>query len=113
MSKAQILSLYQQLIRESKKFDSYNYRWVFCCYWLFWCKQSAYIWSFCFHGNFIFFIRNYALRRIRDAFKENKQLADKAAIQEQIDYGKKNLDIIRRQVNKISYRNDTNWGYTL
>ncbi|XP_021959885.1 LYR motif-containing protein 4 [Folsomia candida] len=42
--------------------------------------------------------RNYALRRIRDAFKENKNLQDKEKIKEQMSKANKNLSIIKRQV---------------
>lgn len=48
---------------------------------------------------FLLCIRNYALRRVRDAFKENKQLNIRSVIQAKLDYGQKNLDIIKRQVN--------------
>lgn len=51
---------------------------------------------------FDFCFRNYALRRVRDAFKENKGLSEQNAIQEQINYGKENVDIIKRQVNLMS-----------
>ncbi|XP_058060020.1 LYR motif-containing protein 4 [Anopheles bellator] len=61
-----VLSLYKQLLRESQKFDSYNYR-------------------------------MYAFRRIRDAFRENKALADGAKIENELSYGRKNLEIIKRQ----------------
>ncbi|KAF2885233.1 hypothetical protein ILUMI_20952 [Ignelater luminosus] len=66
-SKLQVLSLYRLLIRESKKFPSYNFR-------------------------------NYALRRIRDSFKENKSLTDQIQIKQQINKGYDNLEIIKRQV---------------
>jgi len=42
--------------------------------------------------------RTYALRRIRDAFKENKTVNDNVKIQQLVEEGKQNLDIIRRQV---------------
>lgn len=42
--------------------------------------------------------RSYALRRIRDAFKENRNLTDLAAVNDQIAEGTKNLEIIKRQV---------------
>ncbi|XP_055542087.1 LYR motif-containing protein 4 [Wyeomyia smithii] len=65
--KMKVLSLYKQMIRESQKFSSYNYR-------------------------------MYALRRIRDAFRDNKSLSDSAKIQSELEYGQRNLDIIKRQV---------------
>ncbi|KAB0805552.1 hypothetical protein PPYR_02522 [Photinus pyralis] len=67
MSRVQVLALYKSLIKESQKFDSYNYR-------------------------------NYALRKIRDCFRENMNLTDNAKIKEEILGGQKNLEIIRRQV---------------
>ncbi|KAJ6636769.1 Protein bcn92 [Pseudolycoriella hygida] len=42
--------------------------------------------------------RNYAKRRIRDGFKSKKDLADALAIQSELEFGNKNLDIIHRQV---------------
>ncbi|XP_073964588.1 LYR motif-containing protein 4-like [Choristoneura fumiferana] len=42
--------------------------------------------------------RSYALRRIRDAFKENKTLSDPKQIKKEYLYAKENLPIIRRQV---------------
>ncbi|GJQ76289.1 hypothetical protein Trydic_g2018 [Trypoxylus dichotomus] len=42
--------------------------------------------------------RNYALRRIRDSFRENKSLKEVAQIETAIEEGKKNLEIIKRQV---------------
>ncbi|XP_046974878.1 LYR motif-containing protein 4B [Vanessa cardui] len=42
--------------------------------------------------------RCYALRRVRDAFKENKSLSDPKLIKKEFEYGKQNLGIIKRQV---------------
>ncbi|KAL3195397.1 hypothetical protein MRX96_015863 [Rhipicephalus microplus] len=42
--------------------------------------------------------RSYALRRVRDAFKEHKAVQDKDEINELLDDGLKNLEIIKRQV---------------
>ncbi|XP_055610399.1 protein bcn92-like [Uranotaenia lowii] len=67
ISRMKVLSLYRQLIRESQKFTSYNFR-------------------------------NYALRRIRDSFRDNKALNDSALIENQLQFGQKNLEMIRRQV---------------
>uniref|UniRef100_A0A182ILR3 Complex 1 LYR protein domain-containing protein n=1 Tax=Anopheles atroparvus TaxID=41427 RepID=A0A182ILR3_ANOAO len=64
--KMKVLSLYKQMLRESQKFDSYNYR-------------------------------MYALRRIRDAFRDNKTLTDSASIADSLSYAMKNLAIIKRQ----------------
>uniref|UniRef100_A0A182NLE4 Complex 1 LYR protein domain-containing protein n=1 Tax=Anopheles dirus TaxID=7168 RepID=A0A182NLE4_9DIPT len=41
--------------------------------------------------------RMYALRRIRDAFRENKALTDNGSIASELSYAQKNLDIIKRQ----------------
>lgn len=43
-------------------------------------------------------MRNYALRRIRDSFAENKHLTDPAKINQQMLGGQRNLEIIKRQV---------------
>lgn len=40
----------------------------------------------------------YALRKIRDTFKNNKALTDKMAIEKEIEIGLKNVDAIKRQV---------------
>ncbi|CAG9794269.1 unnamed protein product [Diatraea saccharalis] len=42
--------------------------------------------------------RSYALRRVKDAFKENKSLTDQKIINKEYDFGIENLVIIRRQV---------------
>ncbi|XP_019398409.1 PREDICTED: LYR motif-containing protein 4 isoform X2 [Crocodylus porosus] len=42
--------------------------------------------------------RTYAIRRIRDAFRENKHIEDSAEIQKLVNKAKENLDIIHRQV---------------
>ncbi|CAG9809945.1 unnamed protein product [Chironomus riparius] len=42
--------------------------------------------------------RMYALRRTRDAFKENKSITDGTLLQKSILEAKENLEIIRRQV---------------
>uniref|UniRef100_A0A182Q5I2 Complex 1 LYR protein domain-containing protein n=1 Tax=Anopheles farauti TaxID=69004 RepID=A0A182Q5I2_9DIPT len=41
--------------------------------------------------------RMYALRRIRDAFRDNKALTDSASIASELSYAQKNLEIIKRQ----------------
>ncbi|XP_053695830.1 protein bcn92 [Sabethes cyaneus] len=66
-NKMKVLTLYKQMLRESQKFSSYNYR-------------------------------MYALRRIRDAFRDNKSLSDSSKIESELEYGQRNLDIIKRQV---------------
>ncbi|XP_074064569.1 LYR motif-containing protein 4 isoform X1 [Macrotis lagotis] len=42
--------------------------------------------------------RTYAIRRIREAFRENKNVKDSAQIQMLLNKAKRNLEIIRRQV---------------
>ncbi|KAK4885699.1 hypothetical protein RN001_001970 [Aquatica leii] len=42
--------------------------------------------------------RNYALRRIRDAFRENMNLTDNNQITKIVKDGYRNLEIIKRQV---------------
>ncbi|XP_029159407.1 LYR motif-containing protein 4 [Nylanderia fulva] len=66
-SRSAILYLYRNLIGESKKWDSYNYR-------------------------------MYALRKIRDEFKENKTLTDQEKIKQCYEKGQEALAAIRRQV---------------
>lgn len=43
-------------------------------------------------------LRAYALRRVRDAFKENKSLMDSKTIKKEFLHGKENLELIKRQV---------------
>ncbi|KAG7488677.1 hypothetical protein MATL_G00037560 [Megalops atlanticus] len=66
-SRAQVLSLYRMLMKESKKFPAYNYR-------------------------------TYALRRIRDAFRENKNVSDPKTLEVLLNRAWDNLAIIQRQV---------------
>lgn len=42
--------------------------------------------------------RTYAIRRIRDAFRENKNIKDSEKIEELVNKAKENLEVIRRQV---------------
>uniref|UniRef100_A0AAY4D897 LYR motif containing 4 n=1 Tax=Denticeps clupeoides TaxID=299321 RepID=A0AAY4D897_9TELE len=65
-SKAQVLSLYRMLIKESKKFPSYNYR-------------------------------TYALRRVRDAFRENHKVDDPKVQEQLIRKAWDTLALIQRQ----------------
>ncbi|XP_030347940.1 LYR motif-containing protein 4 isoform X1 [Strigops habroptila] len=46
--------------------------------------------------------RMYAIRRIRDAFRENKNVKDSEKIEELVNKAKANLEVIRRQV--LSWR---------
>ncbi|XP_051826702.1 LYR motif-containing protein 4 [Antechinus flavipes] len=41
--------------------------------------------------------RTYAIRRIREAFRENKNVKDSAQIQVLVNKAKRNLEIIQRQ----------------
>ncbi|XP_018621221.1 LYR motif-containing protein 4 [Scleropages formosus] len=66
-SRSQVLSLYRMLLRESKKFPSYNYR-------------------------------TYALRRVKDAFRENKNVNDPKTVEILLNRARDNLSIIQRQV---------------
>ncbi|RZC39985.1 bcn92 [Asbolus verrucosus] len=43
-------------------------------------------------------VRNYALRKIRDSFRENRHLTDPEVIKNQLEEGTKNLELIKRQV---------------
>nr|XP_053621218.1 LYR motif-containing protein 4 isoform X2 [Plodia interpunctella] len=43
-------------------------------------------------------VRSYAVRRVRDAFKENQTLTDPKAIKKQLEFAKGNLNIVKRQV---------------
>ncbi|XP_022817325.1 protein bcn92 [Spodoptera litura] len=42
--------------------------------------------------------RSYALRRIRDGFKENKAVTDLKQINQQFEFATENLSVIKRQV---------------
>ncbi|KAJ8279497.1 hypothetical protein COCON_G00065630 [Conger conger] len=66
-SRSQVLSLYRMLIKESKKFPSYNYR-------------------------------SYALRRIRDAFRENQNVSDPKTLEALSNQAWDTLAVIQRQV---------------
>ncbi|KFO54039.1 LYR motif-containing protein 4, partial [Corvus brachyrhynchos] len=41
--------------------------------------------------------RTYAIRRIRDAFRENKTIEDSEKIEELLNKAKANLEVIQRQ----------------
>lgn len=47
---------------------------------------------------FVLCYRNYALRRIRDSFKENKNLNGEASVESLMNEARKNLEMIKRQV---------------
>ncbi|KAM3956221.1 LYR motif-containing protein bcn92 [Aphomia sociella] len=42
--------------------------------------------------------RSYALRRVRDAFKDAKNITDPKLIKKQFDFAKENVAMVRRQV---------------
>lgn len=65
--RSSVLSLYRKMLRESRKFDSYNYR-------------------------------EYALRRIREAFRQNMNETNEQQIYTLVEDAKNNLQIIQRQV---------------
>ncbi|XP_072459837.1 LYR motif-containing protein 4 isoform X3 [Notamacropus eugenii] len=50
--------------------------------------------------------RTYAIRRIREAFRENKNVKDSAQIQMLVNKAKRNLEIIRRQVPWYSWMSE-------
>lgn len=55
----------------------------------------AHLWI---HVLLLFVFRTYAIRRIRDAFRENKNIADSEKIEELLNKAKANLEVIQRQV---------------
>uniref|UniRef100_A0A9J7Y422 LYR motif containing 4 n=1 Tax=Cyprinus carpio carpio TaxID=630221 RepID=A0A9J7Y422_CYPCA len=65
-SREHVLSLYRLLLKESKKFPSYNYR-------------------------------TYALRRVRDAFRENRTVEDPKVVEELVKRARDGLALIQRQ----------------
>lgn len=42
----------------------------------------------------------YAIRRVQDAFKENKGLEDIDLLAKQLEFANKNLEVIKRQVSE-------------
>ncbi|XP_059058934.1 LYR motif-containing protein 4B [Achroia grisella] len=42
--------------------------------------------------------RSYALRRVRDAFKDAKNISDPKLVNKEFVYAKESLDVIKRQV---------------
>uniref|UniRef100_A0A8B9Q4S1 Complex 1 LYR protein domain-containing protein n=1 Tax=Apteryx owenii TaxID=8824 RepID=A0A8B9Q4S1_APTOW len=51
----------------------------------------------------LFTFRTYAIRRIRDAFRENKNIKDSEEIEELVNKAKANLEIIHRQVSLLYF----------
>uniref|UniRef100_UPI00358F6D7D LYR motif-containing protein 4 n=1 Tax=Myxine glutinosa TaxID=7769 RepID=UPI00358F6D7D len=66
-SKLRVLGLYRALLRESRKFPSYNYR-------------------------------EYAVMRVRDAFREHTGETDPNEIHRLLQKAQDTLEVIRRQV---------------
>uniref|UniRef100_A0A8C2DMZ2 LYR motif containing 4 n=3 Tax=Cyprinus carpio TaxID=7962 RepID=A0A8C2DMZ2_CYPCA len=66
-SRTQVISLYRMLVKESKKFSSYNYR-------------------------------TYALRRVKDGFRENLHVDNPKTLDMLINQARENLAVIKRQV---------------
>ncbi|KAJ3580575.1 hypothetical protein NHX12_034371 [Muraenolepis orangiensis] len=66
-SRAQVIALFRGLIRESKKFPSYNFR-------------------------------NYALRRIKDGFREHRHVDNQKEMDQLLSGARESLALIRRQV---------------
>ncbi|XP_069769610.1 LYR motif-containing protein 4-like isoform X2 [Narcine bancroftii] len=83
-SSSQVLALYRTMLKESKKFSGYNYRTKEGV------EQYMALKAWKMKGTF-------ALRRIRDAFRENKNETNAEVIQGLIEKAKTNTEIIRRQ----------------
>ncbi|XP_049604703.1 LYR motif-containing protein 4 [Syngnathus scovelli] len=66
-ARAQVISLYRMLLRESFKFPSYNYR-------------------------------KYAVRRVRDAFRVNKNVNEPKLVESLMLEARQSLAMIQRQV---------------
>ncbi|XP_026062364.1 LYR motif-containing protein 4 [Carassius auratus] len=66
-SRAQVISLYRMLMKESKQFPSYNYR-------------------------------TYALRRVKDGFRENLHVDNPKTLDVLLNQARENLALIKRQV---------------
>ncbi|XP_063441603.1 LYR motif-containing protein 4-like [Mytilus trossulus] len=66
-SRSKALALYKQILQESKKFTSYNYR-------------------------------NYAIRKTREEFRQNKEVTDPQKLKDLFKKAKDNLEIVQRQV---------------
>uniref|UniRef100_A0A8C0CRR4 LYR motif containing 4 n=1 Tax=Balaenoptera musculus TaxID=9771 RepID=A0A8C0CRR4_BALMU len=55
--------------------------------------------------------RTYAIRRIRDAFRENKNVKDPVQIQALMNKARRDLGIIRRQAARDGGDAGTRWGH--
>ncbi|XP_026130703.1 LYR motif-containing protein 4-like isoform X1 [Carassius auratus] len=71
-SRTQVISLYRMLVKESKKFSSYNYR-------------------------------TYALRRVKDGFRENLHVDNPKTLDTLINEARENLALIKRQASYASF----------
>uniref|UniRef100_A0A096MHC6 Complex 1 LYR protein domain-containing protein n=1 Tax=Poecilia formosa TaxID=48698 RepID=A0A096MHC6_POEFO len=71
-TRSQVISLYKVMLKESSRFPSYNYS------------------------------RTYALRRVRDAFRANREVEDPKAVERLMDEGEQMLALIQRQVSVTS-----------
>nr|XP_055037732.1 LYR motif-containing protein 4 isoform X1 [Misgurnus anguillicaudatus] len=78
-SRTQVLSLYRLLLKESKKFPSYNYR-------------------------------TYALRRVRDAFRENQTVEDPQVLEALLTRARDSLALIQRQTTKSQLLSFAMWS---
>jgi len=67
VTRPMVLRLYKDMIRQAKKFTSYNYR-------------------------------EYAVRRIRDEFRSNRDLKDRMKIEAKFVKAAAGLEVIKRQV---------------
>ncbi|XP_075350013.1 LYR motif-containing protein 4 isoform X2 [Mycteria americana] len=56
--------------------------------------------------------RTYAIRRIRDAFRENKNIKDSEKIEELVNKAKANLEVIHRQDHRL-WLFSPRWACTL
>ncbi|XP_025895545.1 LYR motif-containing protein 4 [Nothoprocta perdicaria] len=61
-------------------------------------SSKAQMWRPGFNSRREFSRQMYAIRRIRDAFRENKNIKDTEKIEELVNKAKANLEIIHRQV---------------
>ncbi|XP_040443996.1 LYR motif-containing protein 4 isoform X1 [Falco naumanni] len=101
-SRAQVLRLYRALLRESQRFSGYNYRFAelnMRCFAINEGRSLSHMVVGGPAGDVCHYrLRMYAIRRIRDAFKENKNIKDSEKIEELVKKAKANLEVIHRQV---------------
>uniref|UniRef100_A0AAZ3R555 Uncharacterized protein n=1 Tax=Oncorhynchus tshawytscha TaxID=74940 RepID=A0AAZ3R555_ONCTS len=82
-SRSQVISLYRMLIKESKKFPSYNYRQE---------QQRPLAPSRGYNQI------TYALRRVKDSFRENLHVDNPKTLDMLLNQARENLAVIKRQV---------------